>query len=498
MKLLQREAYRTTNMLGSLALSLGVLVILPSLSPTEAQSSKQTDSGQTKHAIVDNGVDSLEQLSTSMELLSKRVSPSVVQIFSTGYRLDTDPERSNTSSLSRRAISGSGIIIASDGWIVTNAHVVQGSRSIRVRLHQEDDLSASQNGRSRHVLLEAKLILADRDTDLAFLKVDATGLPTLELSDSSDLKQGQLVLAFGSPLGLDNSVTMGVVSSVARQLDPDDPTIYIQTDAAINPGNSGGPLVDTAGRVVGVNTLILTQSGGNEGIGLAIPSNVIRSVYNQVRYEGHVHHHGIGMSARNITPALASGLGLSREEGVLIEDVMPQSPAQSAGLMPGDILLSIDRKPVQNVRQLALSLYSYAVGENAKIEIQRGKQTISYEVSVVEKQDVQGRLADLVTKEQDKIPELGILALTLDDRLLSMLPPLRNQFGVVVAASESEGVYIGEGPLPGDVIYSVNGTPVGSVDSLRLVLEEFKLADTLVLQVERLGSLHYVVLEPEK
>jgi serine protease Do len=340
--------------------------------------------------------------------------------------------------------------------------------------------------------------LADRDTDLAFLKVDAAGLPALELSDSSDLKQGQVVLAFGSPLGLDNSVSMGVVSSVARQLDPDSPTIYVQTDAAINPGNSGGPLVDTRGHVVGVSTLILTQSGGNEGIGLAIPSNVIRSVYNQVRNEGHVHHHGIGMSARNITPTLASGLGLSREDGVLIEDVIPQSPAQSSGLMPGDIVLSINKKPVQNIRQLALGLYSYAVGENARLEIKRGKQTISYEVPVVENQDMQGRLADLVTKEQNKVSQLGILALTLDDRLLAMLPPLRNQFGVVVAAKESEGAYIGEGPLPGDVIYSVNGTPVGSVDSLRSVLDDLKLADALVLQVERLGSLHYVVLETEK
>ena len=479
-------------------LSLGILMLLPPWWVAQAQSSKQPAPGQSKRAMVDNGVDSLQQFSASMEILAKRVSPSVVQIFSTGYNLDTDREHNNTNLFSRRSSSGSGIIIATDGWIVTNAHVVEGSRRIRVRLNQENDVTGQPRGRSRHALLEARLVLADRDTDLAFLKVDATDLPALELSDSSELRQGQVVLAFGSPLGLDNSVSMGVVSSVARQLDPDSPTIYVQTDAAINPGNSGGPLVNTSGRLVGVNTMILTQSGGNEGIGLAIPSNVIWSVYNQVRKEGHVHHHGIGMAVRNITPALAAGLDLSQEDGVLIEDVTPQGPAQIAGLMPGDIILSIGEKPIQNVRQLALGLYSYAVGENAKLKIQRGKDKISYEIPVVEKEDLQGRLADLVTKGQNKIPQLGILALTLDERLLPILPPLHNPFGVVVAAKESEGAYIGEGPLPGDVIYSVNGTRVDSVDSLRAALDALNTADALVLQVERLGGLHYVVLETEK
>ena len=495
MKIFQRKACKRADLISSVAFCLGLLF---ASSPLKAQSNKTSISGQIKHPIVDKSVDSLQQISTSMELLSKRVSPSVVQIFSTGYSPDIDHEHRNTDLLSRGATSGSGIIIASDGWIVTNAHVVQGGHRIRVRFNQETALSAQQNGRSHHALIDAKLVVADRDTDLALLKIEATDLPTLEFSDSSELKQGQLVLAFGSPLGLDNSVSMGVVSSVARQLDPDSPTIYVQTDAAINPGNSGGPLVDTSGRVVGINTLILTRSGGNEGIGLAIPSNVVRSVYNQIRTEGHVHHHEIGVFARNITPALASGLDLVREDGVLIEDVKPLSSAESAGLMPGDVVLSVNEKRVQNIRQFALALYSLAVGENARLKIQRGRQTISFEVPVTEKQDVQGRLVDLVAKEQSKVPQLGILALTLDDKLLPILPPLRNRFGVVVAGKESDGAYLGEGLLPGDVIYSVNGTPVDSIDSMRTALDDLKAADAITLQVERLGSLHYLVLEADK
>jgi serine protease Do len=492
MKIFQGRVFKQAGLIGSLAVSL------ITCSQLEAQSSKASISVQTKHPMLDSSVDALQQISTSMQVLSRRVSPSVVQIFSTGYNSDGDREHRNTDLLSRGITFGSGIIIASDGWVVTNAHVVQGGRRIRVKLNQEAALSPPQNGRPHHALFDAKLVVADRDTDLALLKIEANDLPTLELSDSSNLEQGQLVLAFGSPLGLDNSVSMGVVSSVARQLDPDSPTIYVQTDAAINPGNSGGPLVDTSGRVVGINTLILTQSGGNEGIGLAIPSNVVRSVYNQVRSEGHVHHHQIGVLARNITPALASGLDLEREDGVLIEDVIPGSSADGAGLMPGDIILSVGEKRVQNIRQFALDLYSFTVGENAKLEIQRGKQTISYEVPVTEKQDLQGRLADRVTKEQTKIPQLGILALTIDDKLLPMLPALRNPFGVVIVGKESEGAYWGDELLSGDVIYSVNGTLVDSIDALRSVMDDLKTADAIVLQVERLASLHYLVLETDK
>src|ERR1700719_506343 len=342
------------------AFCLGIL-LAPSLS--RAQSTLPSTSVQAKLPIADTGLDPLHQVSASLEALSKQVSRGVVQIFSTGYKPDSEREHRNTDLLSRGLTSGSGFIIASDGWIVTNAHVVQGGHRIRVQLNHEAALSAPQNGGSHHALFDAKLVVADRDTDLALLKIDATSLPTLELSDSSDL-------------------------------------------------------------VVGINTLILSQSGGNEGIGLAIPSNVVRGVYNQFRTDGHVHHHQIGVSARNITPALASGLGLDRDDGVVIEDAIPGGPAATAGLMPGDIVLSVNEKRVENIRQFALALYPFAVGEKATLEIQRGKQTISYQIPVSEKLDLQERLADLVTREQVKIPQLGILALTLDDRLLPALPQL--------------------------------------------------------------------------
>ncbi|HEX8881871.1 MAG TPA: PDZ domain-containing protein [Candidatus Acidoferrum sp.] len=173
-------------------------------------------------------------------------------------------------------------------------------------------------------------------------------------------------------------------------------------------------------------------------------------------------------------------------------------PAASAGLLPGDVILSVNEKPVQNVRQFALSMYSFAVGDSAKLRIRRDGQTVSYQVPVAEKQDLQGRLADLVAKEQSKVPELGILALTLDENLRSMLAPLRKSVGVIVAGRESEGAYLGERLLPGDVIYAVGGMPVDSLDSLRRALEGVKSADAIALQVERLGTLHYLVLETDK
>jgi serine protease Do len=204
-------------------------------------------------------------------------------------------------------------------------------------------------------MLEATVVGMDRETDLAVIRVDRNDLTPLPLGDSDSLHQGQLVMAFGNPLGLENSVSMGVVSSVARQIKPDDTMIYIQTDAPINPGNSGGPLVDADGRVMGLNTFILSQSGGSEGLGFAIPSNIIRNVYQQIRQEGHVHRSEIGVYAQTITPQMAAGLQLSQDWGVLLSDVEPGGPGDIAGLQPGDIVLSLNGKTEANARQMESS-----------------------------------------------------------------------------------------------------------------------------------------------
>ena len=204
----------------------------------------------------------LAHLSRSLETLSERIGPAVVQVFATGYRPATG---SQSSLLSKQRSGGSGVIVDPEGYIVTNAHVVEGARSVQVLLAISPSSMSQRSSilKSKGKLVEARIVGIDRETDLAILRIPERDLPFLELGDSDELKQGQLVLAFGSPFGLENSVTLGVISSVARQFRPEDPVVYIQTDAPINPGNSGSPLVDAHGRAVGINTFIFSRSGGS-------------------------------------------------------------------------------------------------------------------------------------------------------------------------------------------------------------------------------------------
>jgi serine protease Do len=304
-----------------------------------------------------------------------------------------------------------------------------------------------------------------------------------------------LDMAFGNPLGLEGSVSMGVVSSTSRQIKPDSTMIYIQTDAPINPGNSGGPLIDADGRVVGINTFILTQSGGSEGLGFAVPSNVVKNVYEQIRKEGHVHRGRIGIHAQTITQVMASGLSLPRDFGVIVADVEPEGPADKAGVQVGDIILRLNGKRLENARQLEVNVYRYPKGEKVSLDVLRGSETLKMDVPVVEDHEDPERFADMVNPEDNLVPRLGILGIAIDKTLAEMLPQLRRPYGVVVAAGSVSDFTSGTGLTQGDVIFSVNGSPVTSVPALKRKLDEFKSGDEVVLQIQRSERLMFVPVE---
>jgi serine protease Do len=348
--------------------------------------------------------------------------------------------------------------------------------------------------RSRSV--DATIVGLDLETDLAVIKINERNLPALGFGDSEALQTGQFVLAVGSPLGLQNSVSLGVVSAVARQLTPESPMIYIQTDASIHPGSSGGPLVDLRGRIVGVNTLLLTAGGGADGIGFAAPSNIVRTVFEQIRKWGRVKRGTIGVSAQTITPTLADAMRLPRPTGVILADVFPEEPGAAAGLKVGDIVLTLNGKPMENGRQFDVNLYRLAAGDIAEIEVLRDNAPVKISVAIAERQGDPTRFADMVSPERHLVQRLGILGLDLNASLAAAVGGVRGIGGVLVAARalNSGAEY---GLEVADVILSVNGTPVKGLADLRSVIGRLPDNAAVALQIQREGQLIFLSFEIE-
>jgi serine protease Do len=391
--------------------------------------------------------------------------------------------------------------VDSSGYIVTNAHVVEDARRIRVRLtaHADEDDDTPSVGaaleQSFVTAKEATLVGMFKQGDLALIKIAAEGLPALPFADYRSLRQGQVVFAFGRREGLQNSVSMGVVSSVARQIDTDSPFIYVQTDAAINPGDSGGPLVNTAGEIVGLDTFILTKSGGSEGIGFAIPSPLVEIVADQLKTHGHFHRQIIGVGVQSIQPSLAAALHLSRTSGVIISDVLPGSPAETAGLQLNDVVLAANGKTVRNLPGYMMTMLAARSGEPLVLQVLRGGRTVTASVVPVEQSHKVDRLTELLVARDSEVPELGILGITVGKDNAAAFEDLRLPAGVYVA-----GWCISAGDRPrglsaGDVIHRVNGTAVNTVSDLRRLMHASNRGDPIVLLIERDDKLQYLAFE---
>ncbi len=463
--------------------AIALLALVALASPARAQ-----------RAAAPRPPDPLTGLNDAVDALTKKVWPSVVQILVTSYGPTSESARAGdaTAIIGRQRAIGSGFVIDPDGYILTNAHVVNGAHRVQVVLPEDNaDGSLSQALSGRSYTLAARIVGITAELDLAVLKVDGLKLPALPLATYTQVRQGELVFAFGSPNGLRNSLTHGLISAVARQVDPDSPLIYIQTDTPINPGNSGGPLVNTRGEVVGVNTFIMSQSGGNEGLGFAIPSATARTAFHQLKEHGQLRRQEIGMSLQTITPDLAAGLGLARNYGVIVSDVWPGGPAEAGGLKVGDILVSLDGQPADNLPTVMYMFRLRDSPDNVQLVVLRasGRETLS--IKPVEDRDDLDSVAAMADPRKNVVAELGILGVEIDERIAAAATGLRDKYGVIVVARTAGAT--SEVPLmPRDIIRQLNGKKVVSLDGLRQMVQTLAPGTPAALQIQRDGRLLFV------
>ena len=355
---------------------------------------------------------------------------------------------------------GSGVIVRTDGHILTNHHVIDGAEEIKV------DLVGT------HKTYSAKIVGSDAPSDLAVLKISASDLPVLQLADSEQVRVGDVCLAVGNPLGIGETVTAGIISAKGRATGSGAGSFqdFLQTDAPINQGNSGGALVNTRGELIGINSQILSPNGGNIGIGFAIPSNMAKSVMNQLIGKGKVNRGMLGVGIQPVTSDLATGLGLKEVRGVLINSVTPGGPADKAGVKMGDVILKLNGKDVSDPNELRNTIAGTAPGTEVTLTLSRdGKQ-----------QDVRVKLAELTPETaraqqqgggQEGGGRLGIRVVPLTPDLAAQLGLRRGTQGLVIQDVDPSGPAAQAGLMNGDVIEQVNRQPVKSVDDMRRALQ---------------------------
>jgi serine protease Do len=376
----------------------------------------------------------------------------------------------------RQQSLGTGVIIDKEGFILTNNHVVEMADEIKVKLADEKEFLA-------------KIIGRDQKTDLALIKIESDkALSPLPLGDSDKLEVGEWVVAIGNPFGLGNTVTAGIVSAKYRQIGQSSYDNYIQTDASINPGNSGGPLLNTAGEVVGINTAIFSQSGGNIGIGFAVPINMAKDLLPQLK-TGKVVRGWLGVMIQKITPELKQKLDLKDEKGALVADVTPGGPAEKAGIQRGDVINSFNGKEIKEMNDLPYVVASTPIGKSVNVEVLRKGQKKNFEVKIAELKDE--KEAPAVTEAK---PRLGM---TVED----LTPELAKNFGLVegkgvVVVQVEDGSSAAEAGLrAGDVILEIDQSPVKDAKDFGRKIESYKAGDTVLILAKRRGATVFLTLK---
>ena len=365
---------------------------------------------------------------------------------------------------------GSGFIISQDGFIITNAHVLEGAKTVSIGLHDQREL-------------KAEVIGIDQPTDIALLKVDARNLPVVRLGDSNRLRVGQWVLAIGSPFGLEQTATQGIISALGRALPGDSYVPFIQTDAAVNPGNSGGPLFDLDGRVIGVNSQIYSNSGGYMGVSFAIPVNVAMDVVEQLKTTGKVERGWLGVLVQDVTPDLAKSFGLQQAQGALVSRVLEKGPAGNAGIEVGDVIIAYNGKPIRRSSDLPPLVARTRPGQTATLTVVRQGKSRDVKLTVEQ-------LPEAPEAQAPTAPPPGRLGITVGP-----LPP--------ALASETQGVLVlgvGDGPAvragirEGDIIQRVDNTAVKSPEEFERLVEKLPAEQPIPVLIARDGDSYFVTL----
>ena len=379
---------------------------------------------------------------------------------------------------------GSGVIVSSDGYIITNNHVVEKSDEIKVTLLDKR-------------MFKGRIVGADPKTDIAIVKIDAANLPTIPWGDSEKLQVGEFVLAIGNPYGLSHTVTMGIISAVGRaNVGIADYEDFIQTDAAINPGNSGGPLVNIKGELIGINTAIFSKTGGYQGIGFAVPSNMVRPLMSQLIQKGKIIRGWLGVTIQEMTPEIAQKFGLEKSRGALVSDVTKGSPAEKAGILRGDIVIEFNRKEVKDVASLRNMVSQSKVGSDVLIKIMRSGKEYTVRLVVAElPREVAEVAPDQMPDDSEMGAFTGLTVMGLTKEIARQLGLSKDERGVVVVKVEPATPADEAGIKKGDIIKEIDRKQISNLEDYNRIASITKRNDTVLLFVARGDKKFYVTLK---